>query len=81
MNAHLQAAYLRALKRNPGPITETQLVAVAMGTFLDLTESECREDLRRLESDGLVVASRVPVLNSIQYGLTATGASAAATLR
>lgn len=81
MNAHLQAFLLRTLKRNGGPITETQLVTMSKGAFLDATDSDVRGELAALESEDLVVTSRVPVLNTKQYGLTAAGVSAAAALR
>ncbi len=81
MNAHLQAFLLRTLKRNGGPVSETQLTTMAMGAFLDSSASEVRDELAALDDAGLVVSSRVPVLNTRQCGLTAAGVSAAATLR
>lgn len=77
----LQAFLLRTLKRNGGPATETQLITMAKGVFLQATDSDVREALAALESDDLVVTSRVPVLNTKQFGLTAAGTSAAAALR
>lgn len=80
MNVHLQALILRTLKRNHSA-TEAELITIAKGVFLQATDSDVREELAALEAEDMIASSRVPVLKTKQFGLTAAGTSAAATLR
>lgn len=81
MNTHLQVFMLRALRRNGGPLTEAELVAMGTGAFSGVEDGDVRDNLAGLEDDGLIISSRIPVLKTRQYGLTAAGTSAAAALR